>query len=65
MRLDAGLRIGRALGVIDIPQTGNPTRAEQIVQFLDFFGLVHVGGSFHSEGYDQIAKMRRHLFPLP
>ena len=41
MRSDARLGIGWALGVVDIPQPGNPTRAEQIVELLDFFGVFH------------------------
>src|SRR5688500_8217240 len=41
MRLDAGLGIGRTLGMIDVPQAGNPPRPEQIVQVLDLFGKFH------------------------
>jgi hypothetical protein len=41
MRLDPRLRIRRALGMIDIPQSGNPPWAEEIIQFLDFFGQFH------------------------
>jgi hypothetical protein len=41
MRLDPRLRIGGPLGVIDVPQPGQPTRAQHIVQLLDFFGQLH------------------------
>ena len=42
MGFDARLGIGWALGMVDIPQPGNPTRAEQIVELLDFFGVLHL-----------------------
>jgi hypothetical protein len=49
MRSDVRLGIGWALGMVDIPQPGNPTRAEQIVEFSDFFGQFHLRGSSRSK----------------
>ena len=42
VRFDSRFGIGRTLGMIEIPQTGNPTGAKQIVELLNFFGRFHV-----------------------
>jgi hypothetical protein len=37
MWLDPCLGIGRPFGVIEIPQSGNPAAAQEIIQLFDFF----------------------------
>jgi len=38
VRLDPRFRVGLTLGVVEIPEAGNPAPAKQVIQLLDFFG---------------------------